>query len=88
MSTDDAPRSMSVVVRVRRTIVEEVHVSVPLSDAVATDDHLDGAKIFAAALAIARDAEHRWRPEGEPVIEIHPLQTPPPDLHGTPRSIV
>ena len=79
---------MSVVVRVRRTIVEEVHVSVPITEAVVTDDHLDGAKIFDAALTIARDAEHRWRPEGAPVIEVHPLQTPPPDLTGTPRSIV
>ena len=47
--SDDAPRSMSVVVRVRRTTVEEVHVSVPITDAVVTDDHLDGAKIVAEA---------------------------------------
>ena len=69
----------SVAVRIRRTLVEEVHVRVPVTDAVVTDDHLDGEKIFAAALVIAAEQEHAWRRESEPIVELHPIQTPPPD---------
>jgi len=68
----------SVSVRVRRTVIEEVHVLVPVTDSVVTDDHLDGAKIFAEAVRIGREETHGWRREGEPTVEIHPLQTPPP----------
>jgi hypothetical protein len=76
----------SVAVRIRRTIVEEVHVSVAVTDAVVTDDRLDGAKIFVEAVRIGREGSPAWRREGEPVIEVHPLQTPPPDIVGTPRT--
>ena len=69
----------SIAVRIRRTIVEEVHVHVAVTDAVVTDDHVDGAKIFAEAVRIGREASPEWRREGEPVVEVHPLQTPPPD---------
>jgi hypothetical protein len=70
----------SVSVRIRRTVTEEVHVLVPVTDAVVTDDHLDGDKIFAEAIRIGAEQEHEWRREGEPTVEIHPLQTPPPHL--------
>jgi hypothetical protein len=79
---------MSVVVRLRRTIVEEIHVSVPITDAVVTDDHLDGAKIFAAAVVLGQTAPQPWRRDGDARVEVHPMQTPPPELVGTPRTIV
>ena len=72
-------RTYSIVVRVRRTIVEEVHVSVPVTEEVVTDEHVDGAKVFAEAVRLGATDEHRWRREGEAVIEVHPLQTPPPE---------
>ena len=72
-------RTYSIAVRIRRTVIEEVHVSVPVTDEVVTDDHLDGAKIFVEALKIGATGTHRWRAEGEPEIIIHPLQTPPPE---------
>ena len=76
---DDPPKTYSVAVRLRRTTVEEVHVRVPVTDDVVTDGHLDGAKIFAAALQIGTEPQ-RWLRESAPTLEIHPLQTPPPDL--------
>lgn len=78
---DDPPRTYSIAVRVRRTTVEFVHVRVPVTDAVVTDDHLDGDKVFAAAIELGKtDASLRWLADAEPVVEIHPLQTPPPEL--------
>ncbi len=79
MSESEPERTYSIAVRVRRTIVEEVHVRVLVSDAVVTDDHVDGAKVFAEAVRLGETGEHRWRREGEPVVEVHPLQTPPPE---------
>jgi len=70
----------SIAVRLRRTVVEEVHVLVPVTDAVVTDDHVDGDKLFAEAIRIGIAQPHEWRREGEPTVEVHPLQTPPPHL--------
>ena len=72
----------SIAVRVRRTVVEEVHVLVPITDEVVTDDHVDPDKVFAEAIRIGRESPHAWRPDGEPAVEIHPLQTPPPGIAG------
>jgi len=70
----------SISVRLRRTIVEEVHVRVPVTQAVmGDDDHLDGGKVFAAAVRIGQVEDQRWRVEGEPAVELHPMQTPPPE---------
>jgi hypothetical protein len=84
MSEPDEPGKpalhYSISVRVRRTVTEEVHVLVPVTDEVVTDDHLDGDKVFAAAIRIGLEQSHEWRREGEPTVEIHPLQTPPPHL--------
>lgn len=77
---EDPPRSYSVAVRIRRTTVEFVHVRVPVTDAVVTDDHLDGAKIFAAAIDIAKTTSLAWLSDEAAVIDVHPIQTPPPDL--------
>lgn len=81
MADDDPPRSYSIAVRIRRTTVEFVHVRVPVTEAVVIDDHLDPDKVFAAAIEVGKtDASLRWLCDVEPVIEIHPLQTPPPEL--------
>lgn len=69
----------SITVRIRRTVVEEVHVLVPVTDDVVTDDHIDGAKVFAAAVELGRTQPLAWRREGEPIVEVHPIQTPPPE---------
>ena len=67
-------------VHVRRTLIEETSVSVPITDAVvrtAEDGSLrvDGAKIFAAAIELAQSPTQEWSPETAPEIEIHPVQT-------------
>lgn len=81
--SDDPPRSYSIAVRIRRTTVEFVRVRVPVTDAVVVDDHLDGDKVFAAAIEIGKsDLALRWLSDEDPVIEIHPLQTPPPELNS------
>jgi hypothetical protein len=78
---DDPPRTYSIAVRIRRTTVEFVHVRVPVTSDVVVDDHLDGDKVFAAAIELAKtDAALRWLSDEPAVIEIHPLQTPPPDV--------
>ena len=69
----------SIMVRIRRTVIEEIHVRVPVNEAVVTDDHVDGAKVFAAAIELGKTEPLAWRREGEPTVEVHPLQTPPPE---------
>jgi len=78
---DDPPRTYSIAVRIRRTTVEFVHVRVPVTDDVVSDERIDTDKLFAEAKRIgATDASLRWLGDSEPAIEIHPLQTPPPEL--------
>lgn len=78
---EDPPRSYSIAVRIRRTTVEFVHVRVPITEAVVSDDHLDPDKVFAAAVELGKaDPALRWLSDTDPVVEIHPLQTPPPEL--------
>jgi hypothetical protein len=66
-------------VRVRRTLLEESSVSVPITDAVvrtAEDGSLrvDGAMVLAAALELAKLPGQEWSQESAPEIEIHPIQ--------------
>lgn len=80
--------SYSIMVRVRRTIHQSLHVSVPVTEDVMERDadgtaKLDPQKVFAAAVAMGTEGHHVWLVDGEPVVEIHPLQTPPP---GFPRE--
>lgn len=77
---DENPRTYSIAVRIRRTTVEFVHVRVPVTDAVVTDDRLDGEKIFAAAIEIGKTAQLAWLSDEAPTIDVHPLQTPSPEL--------
>ncbi|HUQ08334.1 MAG TPA: hypothetical protein VM261_37845 [Kofleriaceae bacterium] len=70
-------------VRIRRTVVEEIHVSVPVTDEMIIEEedgssHLAPGRIFEEAVRIGHTQELAWRREGEALVEIHPLQTPPP----------
>jgi hypothetical protein len=75
----DAP---SISVRLRRTTTESAHVSVPVSeettraDGDGEDRKLDVEKIMQAALEIGTTESIEWEQEGEPQIELHPIQAP------------
>lgn len=75
--------NFSIMVRIRRTVTEELHVSVPVTHAM-FEDQPDGSTnlrpdaVFAEAVRIGQTRELAWRREGEPLVEVHPLQTPPP----------
>ena len=79
--------STSIVVRIRRTMTEDVHVSVEISDSLMAPEpqpdgtfRVDVPRLFEEALRIGREDPLDWRIEGEPAVEVHPLQTPPDDL--------
>lgn len=78
----------SISVRLRRTVHETLHVLVPVTDEVMVEEpdgtaHLDGKKVFAAAVELGRGDQHVWVVDGDPVIEIHPIQGPPPPAEKT-----
>jgi hypothetical protein len=64
-------------------MTETAHVSVPITDELwrqndkGEGEKLDVKKIVSAALEIGRLESTKWELEGEPQIELHPLQTPP-----------
>jgi hypothetical protein len=75
--------NVSIMVRIRRTTVEEIHVSVDVTNDMIEEEadgssHLAPGKIFEAAVRMGQTQELAWRREGEPCVEVHPLQTPPP----------
>ncbi|EPD68820.1 hypothetical protein [Streptomyces sp. HGB0020] len=72
----------SVSVRLRRTVVEERYVSVPITEALLQSDpdedgarRLDPDKLVAAAIRLGQD-DADWRPEGREVT-MHPIQKAP-----------
>jgi hypothetical protein len=72
----------SISVRLRRTTTESAHVSVPVSDETTRPDgegedrKLDVEKIMSAALELGTIEPIEWEQEGEPQIELHPIQAP------------
>jgi hypothetical protein len=76
-------RSLSVSVRLRRTKTETAHVSVPITDELTrpSDEgagrNLDGEKIMNAALKLGKHESTHWEQEGEPEIQLHPVQSAP-----------
>ncbi len=75
--------NVSIMVRIRRTVIEEIHVSVPITNEMIEEEpdgssHVSGKAVFAEAVLIGQTQELAWRREGEALVEIHPLQTPPP----------
>ena len=86
--------SFSISIRLRRTMHEEAFVSVPVTDEIKQDTpdeqgrfSLDGKKVMDAAIRLGAAQGTRWIVDGEPVIELHPIQTAPGDDAGYPTKI-
>ena len=77
------PDSLSISVRLRRRQTETARVSVPITDAVMRPDDegegrkLDVDKIIEAALQLGKFDSIEWEIEGEPEIQLHPIQNTP-----------
>jgi hypothetical protein len=89
---DNDPRTYSISIRVKRTIVDCGYVSVPVANAimrtgengnVAQDEkghaHIDPEKLTLQAIAWAREPSVKWFRESEQ-IEPHPIQKPPDEI--------
>lgn len=78
-------RTYSISVRLRRTKVEYAFVSVPVDEQV-WEQHpedpkkrrINGEMVFEIAKRMGIDPTVLWAQESDPVIEVHPWQTPPP----------
>ncbi len=75
--------SLSISVRLRRLKKETAHISVPITEELTSPDRdgsgrkLDVDKIIAAALTLGELESIEWESEGEPEIQLHPVQSPP-----------
>lgn len=69
-----------IAVKVRRVTVEVAYVRVLMTQALAeaTTPEAVGELLAAGACRVAGQAETLWRREVDPVIEVDPIQTPPP----------
>lgn len=72
-------KSLSVCLRLRRVRVEHAFVAVPLTPELLREDGMDVEKLLARAADLGRRSGLPWSPEGEDVVEVHPLQTPLPE---------
>jgi hypothetical protein len=78
-----ASDSLSISVRLRRRQAETAHVSVPITEDVMRPDNegegkkLDVDKIIEAALQLGKLDSTEWEIEGEPEIQLHPVQNAP-----------
>ena len=74
------PNTLSISVRLRRRQTETAQVSVPITEEVLQTDgegegkKLDVDKIIAAALQLGKLDSTEWEIEGEPEIQLHPIQ--------------
>lgn len=82
----DERKTYSISVRLRRTITEEAFVSVPVNseviDPVPDQDgshHIDGKKLTEVAVRMGTDSGVQWVAEGQSHVEVHPVQTRPPE---------
>ena len=73
----------SISVRLQRITTEEYYVSVPVTGAVMADQpdsdgrhHLDGAKVFDAAVELGRTTSDGWLVESREIV-VHPIQKAP-----------
>lgn len=71
----------SISVRLRRTIHQSLHVSVPVTNEVMSQQpdgsaRLDPDKVFARATEIGATEHHEWTVEDD-LVKVHPNQTPP-----------
>jgi hypothetical protein len=78
-----APNTLSISVRLRRRQTETAHVSVPITEDVmrpndeGEGNKLDVDKIIEAALQLGKLDSTKWDIEGEPEIQLHPIQNAP-----------
>jgi len=79
--------TLSISVRLRRSQTETAHVSVPITEEVlgSNDDgegkKMDVDKIIEAALRLGKLESTKWEPEGEPEIQLHPIQNGPETMN-------
>ncbi len=75
--------TLSISVRLRRRQAESAHVSVPITEEVMRPSDegegkkLDVDKIMEAALQLGKLDSTEWEIEGEPEIQLHPVQNAP-----------
>ena len=79
-------KTYSISVRLRRTTVEYAFVSVPMDGNVmepnpedTTKFRVNGEKVFEHAKRMGIETDILWAQESDPLIEIHPWQTAPPN---------
>ena len=78
-----APDSLSISVRLRRRQAETAYVSVPITEKVMRPNDegegkkLDVDKIIEAALQLGKLDSTKWEIEGDPEIQLHPVQNTP-----------
>ena len=82
---DEAPRTYSISVRLRRTTTEETYLSVPVDEAIMQDEpaadgnyRIDPGKLWAEAIRLAEQSSN-WMIEDRQVAP-HPVQQAPPWL--------
>lgn len=87
-------QTYSISFRLRRTSQEEAFVSVPVTDEVLQEEaderghrRLDVEKLTNAAIRLGSGADVRWRVEGKPIVELHPVQVAPNEDSGDPSKI-
>jgi hypothetical protein len=74
------PNTLSISVRLRRRQTETAQVSVPITEDVMQPDEegagkkLDVDKIIEAALQLGKHDSVEWEIEGEPEVQLHPVQ--------------
>jgi hypothetical protein len=74
------PNTLSISVRLRRRQTETAQVSVPITEEVMRPDNeagglkMDIDKIIEAALQLGKLNSTEWEIEGEPEIQLHPVQ--------------
>jgi hypothetical protein len=77
------PNALSISVRLRRRQTETAQVSVPITEEVMRPDDeggglkMDVDKIIEAALQLGKLNSTEWEIEGEPEIQLHPVQNAP-----------
>jgi hypothetical protein len=77
------PNALSISVRLRRRQTETAQVSVPITEEVMRPNDeggglkMDVDKIIEAALQLGKLNSTEWEIEGEPEIQLHPVQKDP-----------
>jgi hypothetical protein len=77
------PNTLSISVRLRRRQTETAQVSVPITEEVMRPNDeggglkMDVDKIIEAAIQLGKLNSTEWEMEGEPEIQLHPVQNSP-----------